>query len=177
MGCPFLFGGFASPFPTTEPKIRHPRPAPDGASCEKCPRIRPYSVVAPSGAGRGVLGRRSRFNNGSTIPLSAPKSECDARPSLVAELPLLLGAARRRWRLVVPCSSQRWLCRVPLGGVGVVPCSSQRRVLGLPLSGVGSCFAFPNESPWASHPRARLGCALLLPKVALACAIGRGSRS
>ena len=38
-------------------------------------------------------------------------------------------------------------------------------------------FRFPNEFPLASHPRARLVRALLLPKVALACAIGRGSRS
>ena len=34
-----------------------------------------------------------------------------------------------------------------------------------------------NERDWDSHSRARFGRALLLPKVALACAIGHGSRS
>ena len=72
--------------------------APDGASCEKHPRVRPNLVVAPSGAARRRLGSAFAFPNGSILPLSAPKSECDARPNSVAELPLLLGAARRRWR-------------------------------------------------------------------------------
>ena len=67
------------------------------------------------------------------------------------------GAAGRRW--FVPCVPQRWLCRAPLGGVGVVRCVS------------------PTTAPWTSHPRARLVRALLVPKVALACPIGRGSRS
>ena len=43
---PFLFGGGASRLPTREGCS----PAPDGASCENHPRIRPYLVVAPSGA-------------------------------------------------------------------------------------------------------------------------------
>ena len=47
-------------------------------------------------------------------------------------MPLPLGAARRRWRLVVPCSSQRWLCRVPLGGVVLCFAFPQRRLRGLP---------------------------------------------
>ena len=34
---------------------------------------------------------------------------------------------------------------------------------------------FPNGGFGDSHPRARFGCALLVPKVALACPIGRGS--
>ena len=111
----------------------------------------------------------------------------------MAELPFPLGAARRRWRVVVPCSSQRWLCRVPLGGVGVVPCSSQRRLCRVPLGGVGvvpcssqrrllglpsaalcRALPFPNGGSWDSHPRARLGCAFLLPKVALALPSGAG---
>ena len=43
---PNLFGGGASRLPTREGCS----PAPDGASCENHPRIRPYLVVAPSGA-------------------------------------------------------------------------------------------------------------------------------
>ena len=43
--------------------------------------------------------------------------------------------------------------------------------------GVGSCPACPNGGSWDFQPRARFACALLLPNVALACAIGRGSRS
>ena len=35
----------------------------------------------------------------------------------------------------------------------------------------------PTAASGTSHPRARFGCALLVPKVALACPIGRGSRS
>ena len=69
-------------------------------------------------------------------------------------MPLLLGAAAAR-RLVVPCSSQRWLCRVPFGGVG-------------------SCFAFPTIALVRSTP-APDWFVLARPKVALACAIWRGS--
>ena len=108
------------------------RAAPFGASCDESPRIRPHLVVAPKGAARRRFGFAFALNNGSILPLSAPKSECDARPNLGAELPLPLGAARRRWRLVVPCSSQRWLCRVPIGGVVSCFAFPQRARLGLP---------------------------------------------
>ena len=54
--------------------------------------------------------------------------------------------------------SQRWLCRVPLCGVGVVPCSSQRRLLGLPPPRpIRLCLSSPQSCP--------------------CFAIGRGSRS
>ena len=75
-------------------------------------------------------------------------------------MPLPLGAARRRWRLFVPCSSQRWLCRVPFGGVGVVPCSSKRRLRGLSTP--------PRQ---ARVPCLRVPCAVLV-----LCACRRGSR-
>ena len=42
---PFLFGGYLHSF-----QRQRVSPAPDGASCENHPRIRPYLVVAPSGA-------------------------------------------------------------------------------------------------------------------------------
>ena len=138
--CPTAFALYNDREKDTSPR----RAAPFGASCENRPLVRPFKVVAPKGAARRRLGSAFAFYNGSILPLSAPKSECDARPNLGAECPLLLGAARRRWRLVVPCSSQRWLCRVPLGGVGVVPCSSQRRLLGLPSAALCCALPFPN---------------------------------
>ena len=109
------------------PNDRKLAPAPEGASCEKCPRIRPCLVVAPSGAAFGsafALQQRLYF------PLSAPRGLCENSPNLGAELPLPLGAAR-------------------LVGVGSCFAFPQRRLRGLPLCGVGSCFAFPQ--------RARLG--------------------
>ena len=67
---------------------------------------------------------------------------------------LPLGAAAAR-RLVVPCSSQRWLCRVPFGGVG-------------------SCFAFPNDCPCAFHPPRPIGSSLLVLKLPLLVPSGAG---
>ena len=164
---PFLFGGGASRSTTRE-------------GCSPAPprhiaRIVPVFVpTKPLARRRGVLGLLSRLYNGSTTTTPAPKSECDARPNLGAELPLLLGAARRRWRLVVPCSSQRWLCRVPLGGVGVVPCSSQRRLLGLPSAALCCASRSPTIALGTSTPRARLVRAPLVPKVAPALPSGAG---
>ena len=126
--------GLALALQTTEKEEISPRrAAPDGSSCEKHPRIRPKLVVDPSGAARRRLGLafaiQKRLCNSAS---PAPRGECESGPQSRLNCALPLGAARRRWRLVVPCSSQRWLCRVPLGGVGVVPCSFQRRLRGLP---------------------------------------------
>ena len=43
-----------------------------------------------------------------------------------------------------------------------------------PLAALALCLARPNGGSWDSHPRARLGCAFLLPKVALALPSGAG---
>ena len=85
----------------------------------------------------------------------APRGLCEKSPNSVAELCV----APRRGGVGVEvrgASSQRWLCRIPLVGVGVVPCSFQRRLRGLPTP----------APDWFVLAR---------PKVALACAIGRGS--
>ena len=48
--------GVSFAIPNHREKEISPRPAPEGSLCEKCPLIRPYKVVDPSGAGCGVLG-------------------------------------------------------------------------------------------------------------------------
>ena len=73
---------------------------------------------SPSGAARRRLGLAFAIYNGSTIPLSAPRGLCENHPNLGAELPLPLGAARLGGVEVRGAASQRWLCRVPLRGVG-----------------------------------------------------------
>ena len=72
--------------------------APDGASCEKHPRIRPYLVVAPSGAVRRRSGAAFALYNGSTSR-SPRRGACARRvPTCGLNCRLPLGAARRRWR-------------------------------------------------------------------------------
>ena len=44
-------------------------PAPEGALCEKCPPIRPYLVVTPSGAAFGAGVRVSERLSNSARPL------------------------------------------------------------------------------------------------------------
>ena len=55
---PFSSGRAFAPSNDREKENPTPRPAPEGALCEKCPLIRPSKVVDPSGAGRGAAGRR-----------------------------------------------------------------------------------------------------------------------
>ena len=73
-----LRGEWVVPFPSgaglrasqrQSEKFSPRRAAPDGASCEKHPRVRPNLVVAPSGAARRRLGLAFAIYNGSTIPL------------------------------------------------------------------------------------------------------------
>ena len=136
------------------PKGRSIFAAPFGASCEKCPPIRPYMVVAPKGAARRRLGLRNRLANGSAFRFPAPKSECDARPNLGAECPLLLGAAR----LVGVCGCFAF----PNDGSAAFPLAALVRAL-----------RFPNDCPWDSqpHPR-RVGC----PSFAFDCAFSSPRR-
>ena len=68
----------------------------------------------------------------------------------------LSSARRRRGVEVRGASSQRWLCRVPLGGVGVVRCVS------------------PTAASGTSHPRARLVRPCSSPKLPLRVPSGAG---
>ena len=129
---PFSSGAGVRAFQRQRKRHQPRRAAPDGASCEKHPRIRPYLVVAPSGAVRRRSGSAFALYNGSTSR-SPRRGACARRvPTCGLNCRLPLGAARRRWRLVVPCSSQRWLCRGPLGGVVLCFAFPQRARLGLP---------------------------------------------
>ena len=58
----------------------------------------PLVPTKPLARRRGVLGLLSRPNNGSTTTTPASRGLCEKSPNLAAELPLPLGAARRRWR-------------------------------------------------------------------------------
>ena len=146
VGCPILFGGGASRLPTTEREIQPPpRRARWGFVREASPCSSQLGRC-PIGRGAAAFGaRQSPFQTPLKFRSPAPRGKCESSPQSRLNCALPLGAAAAR-RLVVPCSSQRWLCRVPFGGVG-------------------SCFAFPNDCPCAFHPRARLVRAPLVPKV------------
>ena len=74
------------------------RAAPDGSSCEKHPRIRPYLVVAPSGAVRRRSGAAFALYNGSTFR-SPRRGACAKRvPTCGLNCRLPLGAAGRQGR-------------------------------------------------------------------------------
>ena len=135
----------------------------------------PLVPTKPLARRRGVLGRRSRFTTALQPP--NPRRGACARKVPTWRLNCRCPSARRGGVGVEVrgASSQRWLCRVPPIGVGVVRCVSPTAALAFPLGGVVLCFAFPNEFPCSSLPRARFACTPLVPKVALACAIGRGS--
>ena len=155
--------GRAIAFPNDREKDLSPAPrARRGVSREESP-ISQMKVVAPSGAGRGVLGLRSRFTTALQFRFPAPKSECDARPNLGAELPLLLGAAALA--LGVPFPQ-----RVPLGFPPPRPIDlcliRPQSYLCLALSGAGRglrcvrlavdvCFAFLTDFPRGRGRRGR----------------------
>ena len=94
----------------------------------------PLVPTKPLARRRGVLGRRSRFSTALQPPL--PRRGACAIIVPTWRLNCRCPSARRGGVgvgvEVRGASSQRWLCRVPLGGVGVVPCSFQRRLRGLP---------------------------------------------
>ena len=75
--------GLSIALPNDREKDLSPRrAAPDGASCEKHPRIRPNLVVAPSGAARRRLGLRNRLANASPTPLSRAEGLMREKPQL-----------------------------------------------------------------------------------------------
>ena len=111
------------------------RAAPDGAACEKHPRVRPNLVVAPWGAARRRLGLRYRLSkrlSNSALPRR--------------------GACARK----VPT---RWLnCALPLGAAALALCFAfpQRVPLGFPPPRpIGSCPVRPKSCPCVCH-RARV---------------------
>ena len=135
------------------PKGRSIFAAPVGALCEKSPPVRPNLVVAP------LLGHRfaTRYRSGDTQR---------------ARLGGVWGSRSRfKNASAIPLPPRR--------GANAIVIPKQGRIMRCP-SARGRWVVrsrSSNDSPWASHPRARFGRALLPPKVALACPIGRGSRS
>ena len=147
---PFSFGASLRSF-----QRQRVSPAPPRHRASEVPTC-PNKAV---GAAARRFGSAFALYNGSTTTKPAPRGLCEKSPNLAAELPLPLGAARRRWRLVVPCSSQRWLCRVPPVGVGVVRCVS------------------PTAASGTFHPAPPSACALLASPLCRACPLRLSGRS
>ena len=125
---------------------------PFGRGVWGCVRVSPtpLSFLYPR---RGACAREvpTRWLNCRCTPASAPFGSPSAR-----------GYPRRgAAALALKCAA-----RLPNDGSAAFPLAALVRAL-----------RFPNESPWASHPRARFACALLVLKLTLLCPIGRGSRS
>ena len=103
---PFLFWGFASlttlaafakrKRPSVGRYFQRQRvsPAPPRHSASEVPTC-PNKAV---GAAARRFGSAFALYNGSTTTKPAPRGLCEKSPNLAAELPLPLGAARRRWR-------------------------------------------------------------------------------
>ena len=98
-------------------------PAPDGASCENHPRIRPYFVVAPSGAAFWACYR---------APTTALQPPLPRRGACARKVPT--------WRLYCRCSATG----VPLRGDRVAVGYPRYRSALLGAAALALCFAFPN---------------------------------
>ena len=147
---PFSSGAGVRAFQRQRKRHQPRRAAPDGASCEKHPRIRPYLVVAPSGAVRRRSGAAFALYNGSTSR-SPRRGACARRvPTCGLNCRLPLGAARR-------------------GGVGVEVCFAFPNDVpaAFPLAALVRASPFPNERDWDSPPRPAELVVPLLPLIVL----------
>ena len=86
---PFSSGGYLRSF-----QRQRVSPAPDGASCENHPRIRPYLVVAPSGAAFWACYRAPT----TALQPPLPRRGACARKVPTWRLNCRCPSARRRWR-------------------------------------------------------------------------------
>ena len=159
----WLRGGLVVPFssgsgvrvPQRQRKRHQPRrAAPDGASCEKHPRVRPNLVVAPSGAARRRLGLRYRLSKRLSNSAS-PRRGASARksPNLVAELCV---PPRRGGVGVGRCVSPTSSLGLPTPAPDwFVPCFSQKLPLLVP-SGAGRGLKACSSAPPLARPSGRL---------------------
>ena len=124
---------FFSPTPTTEKKKSATPDAPRllGHCARSVPLFVPSRSLPQKARRVGVLGSRSRFKTPLKFHFPRPRASAMLVPTWGLNC-RCSWARRRRGVEVRGASSQRWLCRVPFGGVGVVPCSFQRRLRGLP---------------------------------------------
>ena len=116
----------------------------------------PLVPTKPLARRRGVLGRRSRFTTALQPP--NPRRGACARKVPTWRLNCRCPSARRGGVGVEVrgASSQRWLCRVPIGGVVLCVAFPQRVPLGFPPPRpIGSCLARPQSCPCSCH-RARV---------------------
>ena len=144
---PNLFGGGARPLATPAGLPSVGQPDAYGAGESRVPQRQRVSprAAAPLCERSPHLSQQSRWRGDAAFwacfhPSTTALSFLYPRPRASAMLvPTRWLNCRCSWARrggvgveVRGASSQRWLCRVPLGGVGVVPCSFQRRLRGLP---------------------------------------------
>ena len=131
------------------PKGRSIFASPVGALCEKSPPMCPKESRCPNGRGAAAVG----VCVGPALRLGYFRFAPIARRKRLSN-----SAFPRAEGLCERSPLKRANCALPLGA-----------------GALARALRFPNERDWDSHPRARFGCALIVPKVALACPIGRGS--